>query len=430
MLAAADNALIPRRIALDSNTKNLSVARSNEIRGKTARKESVPRANRLRRQSTSSTSTTTETSSPTSSTSTSSRGFRDWPSPLPPTTSRPTRCERYAPRLWGLTQPFTPSPLSSFSAENRMTVYALPDRRVKVKKSDGTEGEEEAIVVDLWLHNPLPPTDELVSHLEGIKQTLRLEAEAAESERRRSSSASGWGSSSNSPTFSVLVRVAHLVVPSSSPEHWLATADALERLGEEGGLPLEGDGEGEEEETLLWVPPNFFESGGRLLGSAIAGKDKIEALRPRARFLQRGDDQECFGRDVSVACVVGGGLGLFTEFVFHLRSSKTVLTADSAFCLSAEDAAASVAGPLDLFLARVVGIYGKLGSPVGVALASAPNSQGRVFAEDVMRWCGDENESENERGEKKVEMVVSCHLSAPVIDDAAGQLRRVFGFLL
>ena len=321
--------------------------------------------------------------------------------------------------------------MSSFSAENRMSVFALPER--KLVKTGG-EAEETEIVVDLWLHNPLPPTDELVAHLGGIKETLRAEAEAAESERRRRSSPSS-SSSSSSPPFSVRVRVAHLVVPSSSPEHWSATADALERLGEkeeeeEEKQQLEGD-DGEEPEsgsaTLLWVPPNFFDGGGRLLGSAIAGKEKIDALRPRARLLERGDEQAAFGRDVSVASVVGGGLGLFTEFVFHLRSARAVLTADSAFCLSVEDAAASVAGPLDLFLARLVGIYGKLGSPVGVALASAPGGQGGDFARDVMRWC-DERDEEGGRG--KVEMVVSCHLSAPVVDDAAGQLRRVFGFLL
>lgn len=291
-------------------------------------------------------------------------------------------------------------------------------------KKSGTGGEqreeeEELIVVDLWLHNPLPPTDELVSHLEEIKETLRAEAGAAEIERRRRA-----GPSSSSVPFSVSVRVAHLVVPSSSPEHWSAAADALERLGEK---EKEKRGEGEENErdpsTLLWVPPNFFEGNGRLLGSVIKGKEKIEALRSRARFLERGDAQECFGGDVSVASVVGGGLGLFTEIVFHLRSARAVLTADSAFCLSEKDAAASVAGPLDLFLARLVGIYGKLGSPVGVALASAPADQGKVFARDAMRWC-------DEEGGNGVEMVVSCHLSAPVTDDAAGQLRRVFGFLL
>ena len=338
---------------------------------------------------------------------------------MPPTASRPTRCERYAPRLWGLTQPFTPSPLSAFSAENRMSVYALPERRRRRAKRN----ETEEIVVDLWLHNPLPPTDELVAHLEAIKETLRAETEAAaESERRRRSS-----SSSTPPApFSVVVRVAHLVVPSSSPEHWSATADALERLGEKEDSTATAA-------TLLWVPPNFFDGGGgMLLGSVVEGKERIDALRPRARLLRRGDEQECFGGDVSVACVVGGGLGLFTECVFFLKSARTVLTADSAFCLSEEDAAASAAGPLDLFLAKMVGIYGKLGSPVGVALASAPGGQGREFALDVMRWCGDEGDEEKEDGggKKKVEMVVSCHLSAPVVDDAAGQLRRVFGFLL
>lgn len=426
--AAADYALIPRGTAL---SRNPPVARNNGIRGKTALQSQ--RANRL--QSASTSTVTTETSSTSSS-----RGFRDWPSPLPPTASRPTRCERYGPRLWGLTQPFTPSPLSSFSAENRMTVFALPERRRVVEKTGGIE--EEIVVVDLWLHNPLPPTDELVAHLDGIKETLRAETEAAEGDERRKrrsgSSSSSWSSSSSSSSsFAVRVRVAHLVVPSSSPEHWSATADALERLGEkeeeEGEEREEGEegGEGGEQETatgtLLWVPPNFFD-GGRLLGSVIAGKEKIDALRPRARLLERGDAQPCFGGDVSVASVVGGGLGLFTEFVFHLRSARAVLTADSAFCLSAEDAAASVAGPLDLFLARIVGIYGKLGSPVGVALASAPGGQGGRFARDVLRWC--DEKKDGEEGSGMVQIVVSCHLSAPVADDAAGQLRRVFGFLL
>ena len=422
--AAADYALIPRRIALGIN-KNLPVsARSNGIRGKTTRESAPRRAARFVRQSTSTSSTTAPPPSAPSTPST-SRGLRDWPSPLPPTTSRPTRCERYGPRLWGLTQPFTPSPLSSFSAENRMSVYALPGRRRRVEGRGGTVREE--LVVDLWLHNPLPPTDELVSHLEGIKRALRAEAEAAEAGRRPGPPPSPC---SAPPGVAVRVRVAHLVVPSSSPEHWSATADALERLGEGGGRQQPegggggggGDGEGGGDgPTLLWVPPNFFSDGGRLLGSVIReGKEKIEALRPRARLLERGDAQECFGGDVSAASVVGGGLGLFTEIVFHLRAARVVLTADSAFCLSEKDAAASAAGPLDLFFARLAGIYGKLGSPVGLALASAPDSQGRKFAEDVMRWCeGDE-----------VEMVVSCHLSAPVADDAAGQLRRVFGFLL
>jgi len=420
MLHAAVNSAPLRAMASGTEARNikLNLSQAGRARSKAADGRKAPRKSALK--ASQSSSSTLETS-PTSTSISSTRGFRDWPSPLPPTASRPTRCERYSERLWGLTQPFTPSPLSSFSAENRMSVYALP-ARWRRSEEDEERGSNE-LVIDLFLHNPIPPTDELVAHLEGIKGTLRAEAEAAETERRRGESDS-TSSSSSPPSFSVVVRVAHLVVPSSSPEHWSATADALERLGEKEKDENEDENDENDDDnscsTLLWVPPNFFEGGGRLLGSVIEGKDRIQALKPRARLLEKGDAQEVFGRDVSVTSVVGGGLGLFTEVVFHLRSARAVLTADSAFCLSQEDAAASVAGPLDLFLARVVGIYGKLGSPVGVALKSAPGGQGREFAKDVLRWCENDN----------VEMVVSCHLSAPVRDDAAGQLRRVFGFLL
>lgn len=379
MHSAPPRKVSPRKATGESAPHNYG--RSKSIRGKTA----PPRA------------TNNSASMSPSASPTTQRGSQEWLWPLPPTTSRPTKLERYGPTLWGLTQPFYPSPASSFSAENRMTVHALPPR---------VEGGGGETTIDLWLHNPLPPTDELVSHLQSIKETLVSEA------------ASSAAATTTTPKVSV--RVAHLVVPSSSPEHWSAAADALDRLGEK------------DSSTSLWVPPNFFD-GGRLLGSVIkvkgegggrGGGDRIDALRPRSTFLERGDAQERFSSDVSVAGVVGGGLGLFTEFVFHLRSAKAVVTADSAFCLSDADAAvareAGTAGALDFFLARLVGISGKLGSPVGVALASAPGGQGKRFAEDVTRWC--------DSGE--VERVVSCHLSAPVEDDAAGQLKKVFAFLL
>jgi hypothetical protein len=91
---------------------------------------------------------------------------RKYLSLLPPFFSRPTRLEQFGPGLWGLTQPLKLEPISSFDIQLRMTAARLPDG-------------------SLLLVSPVAPTAEMLAQLAGLGG-----------------------------------RVAHIVLPSSSPEHW------------------------------------------------------------------------------------------------------------------------------------------------------------------------------------------------------------------
>jgi hypothetical protein len=90
---------------------------------------------------------------------------RKYLSLLPPFFSRPTRLEQFGPGLWGLTQPLKLEPISSFDIQLRMTAARLPDG-------------------SLLLVSPVAPTGEMLAQLAGLGG-----------------------------------RVAHIMLPSSSPEH-------------------------------------------------------------------------------------------------------------------------------------------------------------------------------------------------------------------
>ena len=150
---------------------------------------------------------------------------RKYLSLLPPFFSRPTRQEQFGPGLWGLTQPLKLEPISSFDIQLRMTAARLPDG-------------------SLLLVSPVAPTAELLGQLAGLGG-----------------------------------RVSHIVLPSSSPEHWFygpALSDAFP-------------------EATVWAVPGLLEGKGLPLpffGALVAG------MRPRCKQLGG-----CAGRDpLGAAC--------------------------------------------------------------------------------------------------------------------------------
>ena len=136
-------------------------------------------------------------------------GFRDFPSVLPPTATRPTSLSSTpaAPGVWWLTQPFTPAPWTRFSAENRSVLVTLPS-------------------ASLILINPLPPTPEFNEHVSTV-----IEQSGAS-------------------------RITHVVAPSTSPEHWAALPDVVASCPAAAG-------------AMLWTPPAFFD-GNRIGGRFFA----------------------------------------------------------------------------------------------------------------------------------------------------------------
>ena len=252
--------------------------------------------------------------------------------------------------MWGLTQPFTPAPWTRFSAENRSVLFALADG-------------------GLWLVNPLPPTDELVEHVASV---------AAES-----------GNS----------RVTHVVVPSTSPEHWASAPDVLSRVAPG---------------ARLWVPPGFFGRGGRVGGRFIA-RQAVDALALAAPWTElpaaQGAAPDAWGGEITTAMLrAPGGL---TECAFRLTPARTAVTADAAFGLAAADADAAGASWLDRTSSRLAGVYGRVGSPLAPVIWAA-GAAGAAFADEAASWAPD------------VDTLIPMHLSAPW-DEGGRRLAAALG---
>lgn len=284
--------------------------------------------------------------------------------PLPPS-ARPTAIAPLIPgRLWTFTSPFYASPISKLSAENRMTVAAL----------EGGAGGAPFLA----LFNPLTPTQEAMDALAAL----------------------------NTP-------VAALVIPSTSPEHWVGAAGASEAFPD----------------AEIWAPPGFFSNGpggGRIGGrlGALAPASAVldaAAAAGRARELVFDERAACSLWGGQVEGALFAGRGGFCEVAFRLVAAKTVLTADLAFGLLPSDLAATPgANWLDGALARLAGIYGRLGSATWPVLRASP-AEAAAFVRVLDGWRAGEGE-----GGGGVDWVVPAHLSAPW---GGEQLEGAFGFV-
>ena len=272
--------------------------------------------------------------------------------PLPPS-SRPLAIAEVVPgSLWTFTVPFYASPISKLSAENRMSV---------VKLDSG-----------LAIFNPLTPTQPLLDGLAAL----------------------------NLP-------VSAIVIPSTSPEHWVGAA------GMSSAFPA----------ASVLAPPGFFTSGpgGGRIGGKLGGLKAASAVLDDAAVAGRASEVEASGEgpvrlwNGQVEAAVFRGKGGFCEAAFFLTATRTVLTADLAFGLVPGDLEATPgANWLDKVLARVAGIYGRLGCATWPVLRASPVEAG-AFVSVLDGWVEGQG----------VERVIPAHLSAPWGGDA---LEGAFGF--
>jgi hypothetical protein len=248
--------------------------------------------------------------------------------------------------VWWLTQPFTPAPWTSFSAENRAVLVALPDTSL------------------LWI-NPLPPTPQLCELVSDVV------------------AASGCS------------RVAHLVLPSTSPEHWAAAPAVLRDC-----QPARG--------ATVWVPPGFFKNR---IGRSFVLKADVDALALAATWRELEDGAPAaWGGGIDVALLRGPG-GL-TEAAFRVRAARLAVTADAAFGLAPADEAG--ASGLDLVSAQLAGIRGRVGCALWPVVRAA-GADGRAFADAVSSW------------RDSVDTLVPLHLSAPW-DEGGRRLAEALAF--
>jgi glyoxylase-like metal-dependent hydrolase (beta-lactamase superfamily II) len=311
--------------------------------------------------------------------------------PLPPTAGRPTALACVVPgRLWTLTQPFTPSPISALSAENRMSVV-LVEAEAEGEEGGNGGGASPSRSPCLALINPVTPTPELLAGLEAI------------------------GAEVAAATGGPPPPVSHILIPSTSPEHWSGAAS----------LATAFPG------ARIWAPPGFFSNGpgGGRIGGKLPGLAELSAVLDAAAA---GDDgtrpraaEIAFPPGRAEASLLGGavraalfaGRGGFTEVAFYVPAARTVFTADTAFGLNTADLAATPgANWLDGLLARVAGIHARLGCATWFVL-KASGEAAREYVGVIDGW------RENGGG---VDWVVPAHLSAPW---PGGALDGAFAFV-
>jgi len=266
--------------------------------------------------------------------------------PLPPASRPLAIAELVLGALWTFTVPFYASPISKLSAENRMTVARV-------------EG------VGLVAFNPLTPTQPLLDGLAALEKECGATVRA-------------------------------IVIPSTSPEHWVGGA------GLAAAFPA----------AAVLAPPGFFSAGpggGRIggkLGALASASAVLDAAAAAGRATEvevpaGGGPTALWGGQVEAA--VFQGKGGFCEATFYLASSRTVLTADLAFGLSSGDLAATPgANWLDALLSRVAGIHGKLGCATWPVLRASPGAAA-AFVAALDGWVAGPG----------VDKVVPAHLSAP-----------------
>lgn len=259
---------------------------------------------------------------------------------LPPFFSRETKLEEFGNGLWGLVQPLKPPG----QADIRL-------RMVAARLDDG----------NLLLCGPLAPTGELLDMLRHLGG-----------------------------------EVTHIVVPNTSPEHWLfgpAMADAFQS-------------------ATMWFVPGFFEGKGvPLPGRSLLFRN----ARARGQCRTLGHDplpEELQGQVHTVLFDVP----FFLEAAVSLPRHSALLLADTAVCLSASDPEYSGIGERNEKVARQLGVWDRLGPVTRVVFQQYPQ-QGKAWVEAVLDEC------------PEFDVVLPAHGSAPITTEARQAFKNCFDFL-
>lgn len=271
---------------------------------------------------------------------------RKYLSLLPPFFSRVTTLEELAPGLWAMAQPLKPPGQADIRL--RMTIATL---------SNGS----------LVLSGPIAPTPEVLQMIKSLN----------------------------------CGPVAHILVPNTSPEHWLyapAMANAFP-------------------EATLWTVPGFMEGKGVPLpgrslffnGARKRGQIRSIGVDPWPAELQGEVDAVLF--DVP----------FFIEAALCFTKHKILMVADTAICLSASDPEYANLPSTGLALAKQIGLWDRLG-PVTRIVFEKYSEKGRAWVNAVLE-------------ELDFDIIVPGHGSAPVGTRGDGgssaklAFKECFGFL-
>ncbi|KAL4436775.1 hypothetical protein ABPG75_003914 [Micractinium tetrahymenae] len=255
---------------------------------------------------------------------------------LPPFFGRATELEEYVPgRLWDLAQPLKLD-FQRFDIRLRMVVTRLPDG-------------------SLLLISPVAPTGEALSQLASIGG-----------------------------------EVSHIVLPSSSPEHWFygpALSDAFPN-------------------ATVWAVPGLLEGQGLPFPFF---RQYTSGMRPRCKAL--GQDPlppELQGQlDAEVLTAP-----FFIEAAVVLPQHGALLLADTGFCMDAKEYAHLSQANIDA--AKKVRVWDQLG-PITRAVFEAEPEKGQAWVQAVLAREG-------------WDLVIPAHASSP-IRDGRRAFQECFAFL-
>lgn len=198
--------------------------------------------------------------------------------------------------------------------------------------------------------------------------------------------------------------LAHLVVPNLSPEH-----GSLHAVGFAEAFP----------DATIWCVEGLLEGKG-LAGApgGVGDASKRLARFPNARRLDRNALREATGGDVDFA-LFEERLGFFREATLLVRPASAVAFADLGFGAFNDE---GMVVPPQRWMARLVGVHGRLGSPVGFAVMSSDKEAARAWAGAIEAWAKEQEQV------GAPEWVFGSHLT-PAFGGAREELERGFAFV-
>lgn len=186
--------------------------------------------------------------------------------------------------------------------------------------------------------------------------------------------------------------VTHVIVPNTSPEHWLfapALANALPN-------------------ATFWFCPGFFEGKG----VPLPGRNLFFRSQ-RKQCATLGVDPLPLELQGQVQTVLFD-VPFFLEAAVCLPRHKVLLLADTGICLSANDPEYSSLKIFNVKLAEKIGIWDRLGPITRIIFEKYPE-EGKAWVEKVLNEC-------------EFDTVVPAHGTAPVKDGRTA-FKNCFDFL-